>query len=54
VREYLEALDRAAAAEEANCADDGDASPPGNPTSEPKYTDCLSVRLRLAASSDLR
>jgi hypothetical protein len=25
-------------AEEAKCADDGDASPPGNPLSEPKYT----------------
>lgn len=38
VREYLEALDRAAAAEEAKSAGDGDASPPGNPPSEPKYT----------------
>jgi hypothetical protein len=37
-REYHEALDRAAAAEEAKCANDGDPSPPGNPPSKPKYT----------------
>src|ERR1700730_18491018 len=34
VREYLDALDIAAAAES---ADDGDETPPGNPASEPRF-----------------
>jgi hypothetical protein len=38
VREYLEALDKSAAAETAKSADDGDDAPRGNPPAEPKYT----------------
>ena len=38
MREYLDALDMAAAAENAKSDDDGDDAPPGNPPSEPKFT----------------
>src|SRR5665213_3257203 len=38
VREYLGALDKAAAAETAGSADESDDAPPGNPPSEPKFT----------------
>jgi transposase len=38
VREYLDALDTAAAAEGAKSGDDGDGEPPGNSPSEPKFT----------------
>src|SRR2546429_9784559 len=38
VREYLDALDMAAAAENTKSADDVDDEPPGNPPSEPKFT----------------
>ncbi len=38
VREYLDALDKAAAIETARSADEDDSTPPGNPPSEPKFT----------------
>lgn len=38
VREYLDALDRTAEAENAKSGDDGDGAPPGNAPSEPRFT----------------